>query len=479
MPVETATRVAGWLKSRQMGPRGRILDSVHQGPGTYADGFAALTFALLDWTEPLAKALQVTLARPLESEFDSLAQALILKLAPTALGVARAEQIRAKGLYQGSQLVSNNWALFRALTRELHGEMGDFSLLQRQFPSGLIPDSPIGQATPTCYHAKICAVLALRARLCGPGDAGTLRKALEALLVLVSPQGVLVPYGRSRNTLFGYGSAYLALRLGAAMLEDGRYSWGARRVLEYVRRHQADDGHIPASLNEKEWLREDWDIYINNPDYNAFAAACLMLAARLAPEIPDPVPPEDGEYDLGPLLAVRSQGSFFACSLSGEFAPFGSPFFCDTRYAGLAPLLFDDSRYLRIFERNYCWDGRDRTRAALADPLISDWIPFLNWGNRRYWVREFNQVDWTWKERVLNVRGGGKPSHGAPRRAWQRFLDSKLWKRPARQMDLLFLPDELTTHLQLDFSTRRLCLSSACAHPAMVRSHLEEVLCPT
>lgn len=481
MPIETATRIAGWLKTRQLGPGGRIVDSVHQVPGTYADGFAALSFALLGWNEPLEKALQVSLARPLESEFDLLAQALLQKVAPEALSSDLSRQVTSKGLYRGDQLVSNNWALFRALTRELRGQQADFSILSRQLPSGLVPDSPIGQATPTCYHAKISAVVALRARLCGATDLSLLNKTLDALLVLISPQGVLAPYGRSRNTLFGYGSAYLALRLGAFLLEDGRYSWAAQRVLEHMGRHQAEDGHIPASLNRQEWLREDWDVYINNPDYNAFAAACLLLATRLAPELPAAIPPTDGQYDLGPLLVVRSHGCYFACSLVGEFAPFGSPFFCDTRYAGMVPLIFDDGRNLRMFDQNYCWDGRDRTRTALADPCVSDWIPYLNQRGKRYWVRQFERVHWTFEGRVLSVQASGKPGHGVPRRAWQRFLEGRLGRRPARQMDLHQLPDDLTTSLQLDFTTGRLCSSSHYPRSpgSLVRSHLEEALCPT
>lgn len=474
--------MAAWLKARQAGGAGRIVDSVHQVPGTYADGFAALVFAMLDWKEPLRKALAISLSRPLDSEFDSLAQALILKIGSDVLESGQAEAISGRPPYRGDQLVSNNWALFRALTENLHARPGDYSLLNRQLDCGLFPDSPVGQATPTCYHAKICAVLALHSRLCGDSRYhGRLQPGLDALLALVSPQGVLVPYGRSRNTLFGYGSAYLALRLGADIFQDGHYSWAAQRILQNLSRHQAPDGHIPAALNPNDWLRQDWDVYINNPDYNAYAAACLLLAERLAAVPPPQITPADGVSELGPLLAARIGGHYFACSMAGEFAPFGSPFFCDTRYAGLVPLLFDDGRQLRVFDQGYCWDGRDKTRSALLDPRVSGWIPYLEGGQKHYWVRQFDQLAWDWSRQVLRVEGTGRPSYGHPRPRWRRFLESRLYRRPARQIDLQVLRASLSTNLKMDFQFGRLQVESRCDDSTLPlkQSRLEASLWPT
>ncbi|MFO0886561.1 MAG: hypothetical protein U0894_20670 [Pirellulales bacterium] len=467
--------MADWLAARQSEVSGRIMDSVHKVPGTYADGFAALTFALLGREASLERALAVSLCRPIESEFDSLAQALIRKVC--------AEKLEISQLYDGNQLVSNNWAIFRALTRELCGLSGDFSLMQRQLESGLFPDSPLGQATPTCYHAKICAVLALRAHLCDNGSAslGPLRRGLGALVRLVSPQGALTPYGRSRNTLFAYGSAYLALRLGASFFQQAAFSWAAARILGYMSQHQLPDGHIPAALNENEWVREDWDVYINNPDYNAFAAACLLLAVRLAPHPPEAVAPADAVSDLGPLLTVRSQGTFFACSTTGEFAPFGSPFFCDTRYAGMVPLLFDNGTSLRVFDRNYCWDGRDQTRAVLLDPRVCDWIPYLEIKNKRYWVRQYDLIRWTWQGGGLKIEASGRPTYCSPRRSWQRFLESKLRRLPARQVNEHKLESRLDVDLHVDLPGGRIRRQSKLhgSTAPLKRPYLEENLCVT
>lgn len=479
MPEETAIKIADWLSRRQSTSTGAIVDSVHQVTGTYSDGFAALVFALLDWPEPLCKALKISLARPLSSEFDGFAQALILHLGTKALGTRQIQDLKARPLYNGDQLVSNNWALFRALTRELRGKPGDFSLLGRQLPSGLFPDCPLGQATPTCYHAKICAIVALQSVLLGTSrHLVTLRSGLNALVAMISPRGVIAPYGRSRNTLFAYGSAYLALRLGAQLFQDGLYSWGSNQILRFITSFQQQDGHIPAVLNQNEWLREDWDVYINNPDYNAFAAACLLLASRLAPRVPTATLPEEGVADLGPILTVRTDGAYFACSTTGEFVPLGSPFFCDSRYAGVAPLLYDSNQHYQLFDQSYCWDGRDHTRKVLTEPAISDWIPFVLWGKRRYWVKRFSATAWSYQDRVLRLSGEGTPCFAKPRKAWRRFFDNKVRSKPALQMDLHPLHSPLTLDLELDFCTKRLGLSSTFpASPAMLkRSQLEEIL---
>ena len=140
-----------------------------------------------------------------------------------------------------------------------------------------------------------------------------------------------MPYGRSRNTLFAYGSAYLALRLGARLFDDPHYAWAAAAVLGNMKKFQDPDGHIPAALNSHEWLRRDWDIYINNPDYNAYAAACLLMAERLGVPSDKGQAPGPETADLGPLLVCRRHDGYFACSTTGEFAPYSSPFFCDTR----------------------------------------------------------------------------------------------------------------------------------------------------
>ena len=434
--------MASWLRDIQCNQTGRIVDSIHQMPGSYADGFAALTFGLLAWEEPMRQALRVAQTRPVDSEFDQLALALLDRL--TGFCVAQ------PALYEGGALVSNNWALFRALTRQLRGLSFDDRLVECQLISGLFPDCPLGQATPVCYHAKICATLALRARLCEDFSHNErLRRGLEALLWLISPSGSMVPYGRSRHSLFAYGSAYLAMRLGAGLFQEPRFEWAAQQVLSYMRRFQQPDGHIPAVLNLREWLRDDWDVYINNPDYNAYAAACLLLGERLGTSM-QPKVPENGLQNLGPLLAWRRAGGYFACSTYGEWVPEGTPFFCDTRYAGLRPLLVEESGGPRFFDRGYCWDGRDSTRSYLVDPRNCPWLPYRRVDLNHYWARYYSDLTAQLKDGILRVSGQGRLAASAPVPSWRRFISGRLLGKPPRQFDTFMMDQSLRVELTYD-----------------------------
>ena len=482
MPEQLALGIAAWMAESQKRSGGRIVCPGHQTPGTYADGFAALVFWMLGMTEPGERALSVSLKRSPESEFDSLAQALMSRLCPESLGCERREELRNRPLYTGAAIVSNNWALFRGLTRRLRGEDSpeDERLLALQFPSGLFPDSPVGTATPTCYHAKICAVLALRLVLCGDESVrGRLHSGLSALSQLITPQGYVVPYGRSRNTLFGAASAYLALRIGSLIFDDGSFAAGAQAVLGCLGRYQQPDGHIPAVLNEDEWVRRDWDVYINNPDYNAFAAACLLLAARLAPNCPEPQAPAEDCRDLGPLLVCRRSSGYFACATTGEYAPYNSPFFCDTRYAGMVPLVFDDGSRLQRYDSDYCWDGRDSTRACLVDPRRSDWTPYFESGRTHYWVRNYESISWSLEGQKLSVVGEGVPLQSSSVPRWRRFLAGRLSQQPVAQTRDRRLSQRLKTELVVDFEANRI-LSRSFAPGSRLqlrRAGLEGQLC--
>src|SRR5205823_188033 len=118
-----------------------------------------------------------------------------------------------------------------------------------------------------------------------------LGRGLEALAALVSPSGVLVPYGRSRSTLFGYAAAILALRRGARLLGQPEYVALAARLEGRVGRFQRADGHVPCVLNDGEAGKADWDAYVNNPDYNAYASAAILLSIGDAPVVPEAYAP--------------------------------------------------------------------------------------------------------------------------------------------------------------------------------------------
>lgn len=292
-PHQLADRLTAWV-CRHRRP-----------PYFYADSFTALASG----------------QRPVEtsSDFDQLAATLYrLKYGGPPLK-----------LPPNPQPVSRNWIAMRALNLSLN--RGDHSLWPRilawQTAPGLFPDSPLGRVTPVTYHAKFCLVLAMAAREGVPGLQHALDRGLDALEKLVSPTGVLVPYGRSRATLFGYAAA------ATALLSQGR----ARGWLLYDRMlaHLEPDGHIPAVLGPP----YDRDDYVNDSDYNAYTAALL----RWLEPPPRQARPKAwlGCAQLGPLALFADEEQYLAIAGRGESEPWNTPYNCDHRTHGLQPLWWE------------------------------------------------------------------------------------------------------------------------------------------
>lgn len=491
--------LCAWLVTSQ-DSNGRVRDRVHGNRGTYAEGWAALALGLLaqpslDCTRAFDNALAHSARQPLSSEFDSLAQQLLLRAAPDRLSHSQRGLLESRPMGNPGGLVSNNWVILRGLTwglryaqsrspEHLAETLKAMQPLQRQLPSGLFPDSPYGQATPVCYHAKICACLALLTRLCPPETwepfVEPFRLGLDALQWLVSPQGQLVPYGRSRNSLFAYASASLALAVGAGFFSKPRYYEAAQALARHMVGYQRGDGHIPAVLNDQEWLREDWDVYINNPDYNAYAAGCLGLIAQLAtPPAPARPEPEEPYRDLGPLWVWRQPDAYWAASTTGEFAPEGTPFFSDHRYAALQPLLYDNGARLQEFATPYCWDGRDQTRGCLSDPRFHPWTPFCIAGSRFFWTPFAERVD----IRPLHDEEGSlegfcleltaKPMCLRPLTAWERAWHRRGGKVP--QYRCSTLNTRLTAQLSLRARPVQISKSAQLSDPHRCLRNAEKV----
>jgi len=437
--------IARWLRDNQRD--GRIRDPVHGEHGEYADGFAALVFGLMarregvcGWKEPLVRALAVARRRPRESEFDQLA---LLLLAQQAAGCPWLGDLAPEAgeieLYRGGRLVSQNWVAMRAASATLRGRLLDDrsdrearALWDRvagwQLPGGLFSDAPGGEASPVAYHAKFCAMLALALTDGGhPGEPlrSSLRPGLDALADLVSPAGVVAPYGRSRDTLFGAAAAVFALARGARLLGVDRFAAAARRIRERLGRFQRPDGHLPAVLNDAEEERGDWDVYVNNADYNAYAAALLLLAERGAPEGggSDGGPDTDGVSRRPPLAVVRRGELYAVLCAEGQSVPVGTPFFSDFRYYGMQPVWIECGCRPLFSPAPYRWrPGEDRGR--LADPAAAGWLPYVSVGARRYCVRRYDTVRIEETAEGVALEGVGSPEAYLAVPRWERALRS-------------------------------------------------------
>jgi hypothetical protein len=276
-----------------------------------------------------------------------------------------------------------------------------------------------------------------------------LRRGLDALAGLISPSGVLMPYGRSRNILFGHAAAVVALRRGESLFAERLYGLLADRIEARVRRFQHTDGHVPCVLNHEEEQKSDWDVYVNNPDYNAYAAAMLLLAEY------DPVNPvreacassrpllsvgslcSRGESknegcgfgtevrEIGPLLVVRQRELFAAFCTTGQTVPRGTPFFCDHRYYGMQPLWIENAGEAQLEPARYEWLGGPRSRKGrelLVDPATNSWIPYVTVDQKRYCVRRFDQVEIRQRGGTVVIEAEGCPEAYLPVPRWERGL---------------------------------------------------------
>ena len=438
-------QIADWLRDHQ-GADGRVLDPIHGQHGTYADGFSALVFALMHersptkgWNRALERSLAVAVKRPAESEFDQLALLLLCQ---------RTGRPVQPNVYSGHRLVSNNWVAMRALNFTLKSHITNNAddrkkanrlweqVLRWQSSDGLFVDSPGGTATPLTYHAKFCAMLALALQIPNLEGADRMERALlqglRTLVDFVTPGGALVPYGRSRHSLFGYAAAILALSLGSLQFGEDWYQ-PIQQMLKRLQSFGQADGHIPCILTDGEPTKRDWDVYVNNPDYNAYAAALLLLTPEVRQT--EYEPPPDRLSRAGSLLSWRQGDWFVALVTEGASIPIGTPFFCDYRYYGMQPL-WVELRGARVFESGaYHWGPRH----TLVDPGNTPWVPYLETPRGRYCCRVYSEVSVSSSGELLLLTGKGQLDRYDSVPRWRRALASlargPVWMYRADRLD--------------------------------------------
>lgn len=444
---DPAREIARWLLTNQQ-PDGRVRDPLHGDSGTYAAGLSALTFALMAersddpaWTKAAAAATRAAEARPPHSEFDQFGLMLLQLLSPSAA---------LPPLYWGKRLVSNNWVAMRAFNYTLRahfsGSRDDAHrseqlwdrVLDWQLQCGLFVDSPGGEATPVAYHAKFCAMLALAAAAVpdfsateqGKRCLAALERGLGSLLPLISPSGVLAHFGRSRNTLFGQAAAIFALQVGGRLLKRPECTQAAGRALDRLRAFIQPDGHIPCVLDDGEAEKRDWDAYVNNPDYNAYAAALLLLSDRFASasgaRASSPIPVRGLKTsEVGPLLVVETPSTYAVFVTRGQCVPLGTPFFCDHRYYGMQPLWIESAGASVLTPEPYKWAGGE-DRRPLVEPTSNCWLPWVEHSGSRWCVRRYEDAEVTQTGGSVRIRAVGDLEAFASIPRWERGVRSLL-----------------------------------------------------
>lgn len=388
-PRDLGARLARWAAGNR------------RKPYFYADSFTALA----NGQRPV----------PSSSDFDQFAAVLYY----LEHGGARPR------LQTSRQLVSRNWIAMRAFNRLVLRDDRRLwpRVLSWQSAQGLFADSPLGGVSPLTYHAKFCLVLAMAVRH-DPTLQPALDRALDALTLCISPGGVLVPYGRSRATLFGYAAATVAL------LSQGRpIGW---RLYDRMLAHLQPDGHIPAVLG-----CDDRDVYVNDSDYNAYAAALLLWLPKTPPR--EEIQPWQGLRELGPLVLCQTDGHYLALVGTGQSEPWNTPFFCDHRTFGLQPLWWERDGQVLATPAPYDWNAG---RAALARRAE---------GKAPYYLRTFPRVQATLADGQLTLQGTARPTRYRLVPRWLRGLLS--WLAPRLpQFVVQTARYQATRHLRVDLA---------------------------
>jgi hypothetical protein len=284
----------------------------------------------------------------------------------------------------------NNWLLLQALCRVKYASLfGDAENELRQvrrilriarnwtLDDGIIADEPrwplAPPQTPLTYHAKSSMLYGrLADRLSDPELNRRNELHLRAMSRLCLPDGELLYFGRSQNTIFGYANAIDALTTGER--DDGPTpEWrtdAKRRVTRFLlaefdaERLDCQPGGLPDG--------QRIDGYVYDAVYAAYAAMVLLGLPPTAPRSGRRATPAEcgdsadgrscSNFPEAGLLAARGRRSGLGAAISGQIRPrrIGP----DPRYAGMIP-------------HTFTFDGDAVVPGVPVEADHADVVPFL------------------------------------------------------------------------------------------------------
>ena len=161
-------------------------------------------------------------------------------------------------------------------------------ILNLQFYDGFFPDSNMqykfenNRGIPhLVYHTKITMCVGMAYKYTNNTKfLNVFNRALTSLLD-ISTENYYFFYGRSTNSLFGYGSLYLVLVLAYKFNDDKKYLTLADGILGYLKYFQHCDGHISINLNQDDSKRPGFDAYMYDLVYNSYSNAMFLYANYL------------------------------------------------------------------------------------------------------------------------------------------------------------------------------------------------------
>jgi hypothetical protein len=294
----------------------------------------------------------------------------------------------------------NNWLLLQALCRlKCASLFGDAPRELRRvrrilrisrnwtLEGGIIADEPrwplAPPQTPLTYHAKSSMLYGrLADRLSNPELTRRNETHLRAVSGLCLPDGELLYFGRSQNTIFGYASAIDALTTGE---RDDRPTpeWrvdAKRRVTRFLL-SEFDAERLacqPDGLSDGQRM----DGYVYDAVYAAYAAMVLLGLPPTDPQSESGATPAErgaaadgrsySNFPEAGILAARGRRSGLGTATTGQIRPrrIGP----DPRYAGMIP-------------HTFTFAGDAVVPGVPVDSDDSDAVPFLpvvRWDGDRY-----------------------------------------------------------------------------------------------
>lgn len=199
--------------------------------------------------------------------------------------------------------LNNNFRALRLVNIILHSKIEDNRefdekiqqevrwIADLQFDDGFFPDSNMeyqvikNSGVPhLTYHTKITMCCGLSYLFGGRQELiDVFFRGLQRIIE-ISDDNYFFFYGRSTNSLFGYGSLFVSFILAYIFSSDGDYLRRAFSVLDFLRKYQHVDGHISLNLNKDDRKRPAFDGYMYDIVYNAYSNALFIFGHKLLEE---------------------------------------------------------------------------------------------------------------------------------------------------------------------------------------------------
>lgn len=182
-----------------------------------------------------------------------------------------------------------NKSIFNTLSNyDFNYEKERDTLLEMQYDDGFFPDSNMqyniikNQGVPhLVYHAKILMCLGIVGII--KNDNKLKKSFLKGLSVLldISPKNYYSFYGRSNNSLFGYGCMYLIFCIAEVLTGNSSYSQKRSDLISFLSPFQNNDGRISINLNKDNKHRPGYDGYMYDIVYNTYFNCLKHLGDRI------------------------------------------------------------------------------------------------------------------------------------------------------------------------------------------------------